>query len=363
MRLAATFMAAGIAKTFLASTGQFRYTRNVSSINFHTKEISVKIVYYGPGLCGKTTSLQTIYASLPEERRPQLVSLATEVDRTIFFDFLPVTAYRIRDFLVRLQLYTVPGQVFYNATRKLVLNGVDGIVFVADSQRAMKDSNLESLQNLEENLAELGLDLSRVPVVFQYNKRDLDGIFSVAEMDQIYNRLGVPAFPTVATRGDGLREAMKAVSQLVVHDLVRKGLGRELQQPHAEARAPAPDAAESVEAAVARATATPPSVSLGLWPPGEAVRIGQVIERALRAAHWNEVIAAVEQLAHLQAHRWAVSEGLAIEDPVAQFLLMRGVAPSRYRALLEAGKALRAGQVVGRSEAMSAFVLALETLW
>ncbi len=136
----------------------------MSSINFHTKEISVKIVYYGPGLCGKTTSLQTIYNSLPRDKRPQLVSLQTEVDRTIFFDFLPVTAYRIRDFLVRLQLYTVPGQVFYNATRKLVLNGVDGVVFVVDSQRAMRDSNLESLQNLEDNLAELGLDITRVPL-------------------------------------------------------------------------------------------------------------------------------------------------------------------------------------------------------
>ncbi|MEK7705037.1 MAG: hypothetical protein AAB426_08770, partial [Myxococcota bacterium] len=127
----------------------------MSSINFHTKEISVKVVYYGPGLCGKTTSLQMVYNSLPPTQRPKLVSLATEVDRTIFFDFLPVTAYRIRDFSVRLQLYTVPGQVFYNATRKLVLNGVDGLVFVADSQRAMRDSNLESLQNLDDNLAEI----------------------------------------------------------------------------------------------------------------------------------------------------------------------------------------------------------------
>ncbi|MCK5688380.1 hypothetical protein KAI87_03870, partial [Myxococcota bacterium] len=200
----------------------------MSSINFHTKEISVKIVYYGPGLCGKTTSLQTIFASLPEDKRPRLVSLATDVDRTIFFDFLPIAAYRIRDFTVRLQLYTVPGQVFYNATRKLVLNGVDGLVFVADSQREMRDSTLESLQNLEENLHELGLDLGRIPLVMQFNKRDLREPMPLEEMDRLYNSRKVPVFGTVATKGDGLFDALKTVSQLVVNDLIRKGLGAQL---------------------------------------------------------------------------------------------------------------------------------------
>lgn len=334
----------------------------MSSINFHTKEISVKIVYYGPGLCGKTTSLHTIYSSLPEDRRPQLVSLATEVDRTIFFDFLPVTAYRIREFIVRLQLYTVPGQVFYNATRKLVLNGVDGLVFVLDSQPAMKDSNLESMQNLEDNLAELGLETPRVPMVMQYNKRDLPGIYSVEEMDRIFNQLGVPAYPTIATRGDGLIEALKSISQMVVNDLVRKGLGRTLAQPAAEITAPAA-APRSVEEAVSRVALPAAAAGLGLWPAGDVEHLGERIEAALKTARWRDAILAIEQLVQLQARRWAASEGMNADDPFAHFLLMRGVAPARYRALWEAGKALRAGQAVGRAEAMSAFVLALETLW
>jgi signal recognition particle receptor subunit beta len=356
----------------------------VSSINFHTKEISVKIVYYGPGLCGKTTSLQTIYGSLPQDKRPQLVSLATEVDRTIFFDFLPVTAYKIRDFKVRLQLYTVPGQVFYNATRKLVLNGVDGIVFVADSQRPMKESNLESLHNLQENLVELGLEITRMPLVLQYNKRDLVDIFPIEEMEQVYNLGRWRAFPTIAVKGEGLYDALKAVSQMVVDDLLKKGLGRQLMQPaappappasvvanvhQAAAKGPTPLAQPAVfgtvEEAMSRAVgANQPSASLGLWPAGEATRHGERIEMAMRTARWNDVLESVEQLVQLQARRWASSEGqMSTDDPVTAFLLLRGVSPSRFRALREAGKALRAGHAIGRSEAMSALVLALEVLW
>ncbi|MBN1960926.1 MAG: GTPase [Deltaproteobacteria bacterium] len=347
----------------------------MSSINFHTKEISVKIVYYGPGLCGKTTSLHTIYNSLPEDRRPQLVSLATEVDRTIFFDFLPVTAYRIRDFIVRLQLYTVPGQVFYNATRKLVLNGVDGILFVLDSQTGMKDSNLESMQNLEDNLAELGLETSRVPMVLQYNKRDLSDIFTIEEMESLYNRNGLPAFSSIATRGDGLLEALKSISQMVVNDLVHKGLGRQLTQPASDTPTSTATsvntdtttigaAPRSVEEAVSRAAVpTEHRSSIGLWPVGDIEPLGAQIEAALRTANWQNVILAIEQLVQLQARKWAASEGLNKEDPFTHFLLMRGIAPARYRALWEASKALRAGQTVGRAEAMSALVLALETLW
>ncbi len=320
----------------------------MSSINFHTKEISVKIVYYGPGLCGKTTSLQTIYASLPTDKRPQLVSLATEVDRTIFFDFLPVTAYRIREFLVRLQLYTVPGQVFYNATRKLVLNGVDGLVFVLDSQRSMKDSNLESLQNLDDNLAELGLEIARVPMVMQYNKRDLLDVMSKEEMERTYNAFGVPAFATIATRGDGLFDALKTISQLVVNDLMRKGLGRKLVQPTPEPVPPPPSA---------------PVPAGGLWPDGEVAKLGERIEVALRAGRWPEVVYGVEQLLQLQAQLWAAAEGVTAQEPLAQFLLMRGVAPARYRALWEAGRAIRESQSIGRQEAMNALVLALETIW
>jgi len=354
-----------------------RYYPSVSSINFHTKEVSVKIVYYGPGLCGKTTSLQTIYGSLPADKRPQLVSLATEVDRTIFFDFLPLVAYRIRDFLVRLQLYTVPGQVFYNATRKLVLNGVDGLVFVADSQRAMTDSNLESLQNLEENLTELGLEEGRVPMVLQYNKRDLVDIHSIAEMEALYNPRRLPSFATVAVKGEGLYEALKSVSQAVISDLIKKGVGRELSGPSAEAKAPgpsdtqAPSPPRSVEEAMSQAAQPPlgaPSVlpaasGSGLWPLGDAARLGERIEAALRAMHWNDVVGLVEQLVEQQARRWAASEGASSNNPVPSFLLMRGVPAARYRSLAEAGRLVRAGQAVGRNEALSALVVALESLW
>lgn len=345
----------------------------MSAINFHTKEISVKIVYYGPGLCGKTTSLQTIYASLPEDKRPQLVSLATEVDRTIFFDFLPVTAYRIKDFKVRLQLYTVPGQVFYNATRKLVLNGVDGVVFVADSQRAMRDSNIESLHNLADNLSELGLDVERVPTVIQFNKRDLPDIYSIEEMEELYNPRKLPAFPTIATSGEGLFEALKSLSQLVVGDLIKKGLGRQLNQEENAAPAgrlsthtlpppPAGSFATAVEEAV-RGAAQVATSALGLWPAGETARLGERIEGALKTARWAEVILGVEQLVAQLARRWASTTGVVAEDPIPAFLLTKGVSPVRYRALWEAGRALRANQAVGRSEAMNAFVLALDALW
>ena len=166
----------------------------MSGINFHTKEISVKIVYYGPGLCGKTTTLQSIYATLPEERRHRFVSLATEVDRTIFFDFLPVTAYRIREFEVRLQLYTVPGQVFYDASRKLILKGVDGVVFVADSQAARMDANVEAVTNLNENLKEQGYDLATMPYALQLNKRDLPSAVALAELEQALRVKDEPVF-------------------------------------------------------------------------------------------------------------------------------------------------------------------------
>ena len=209
----------------------------MSSINFASKEISVKIVYYGPGLCGKTTSLHHVYNNILPDNRPKMVSLATDVDRTIFFDFLPVTAYKVRDFLMRLQLYTVPGQVFYNSTRKLVLNGADGVVFVADSQRQARDSNLESYRNLEENLLEQGVKLASLPHIFQFNKQDLADIMSPEELDQELNRYSVPTFVTVATNGKGVLDVLKEISKLVINDLNRKGLGRRLnQEPAASGR-------------------------------------------------------------------------------------------------------------------------------
>jgi signal recognition particle receptor subunit beta len=193
--------------------------RAVSTVNPLAREISAKIVYYGPGLSGKTTTLQGIYAGVRSESRGQLISLSTEGDRTLFFDFLPLKLEQVRGLSLRLQLYTVPGQVFYDATRKLVLNGADGVVFVADSQPAMRDSNVESLENLATNLSELGIDLASFPLALQYNKRDLSNAMPLLRLRADLNPRGVPEFETVASRGDGILLALREITRLVVRDL------------------------------------------------------------------------------------------------------------------------------------------------
>jgi signal recognition particle receptor subunit beta len=194
----------------------------VSHINPLAREISAKIVYYGPGLSGKTTSLKYLYSVIRPERRGDLVTLATEGDRTLFFDFLPISIERVQDMPVRLQIYTVPGQIFYAATRKLVLNGADGVVFVADSQEAARDSNRLSLQDLEENLADMGTDLARFPHVFQFNKRDLQGLMPVPAMNQEFNRHGAPYFETCASRGTNVLNALREITTLVVRDMKKR---------------------------------------------------------------------------------------------------------------------------------------------
>ena len=196
----------------------------MSSVNLFTREISLKIVYYGPGLGGKTSSLQYIHRALKPDSRGQLVSLATGIDRTLYFDFLPLKLPKLRGYAIRVQLYTVPGQVHYNSTRKLVLAGVDGVVFVADSQVNREVANEESLENLRENLAEQGQRLDEVPVVFQYNKRDAPEIVPAAEIDAQLNRLRAPSFETVATTGKGIFESLKAITALVLNDLRRRGI-------------------------------------------------------------------------------------------------------------------------------------------
>lgn len=190
--------------------------------NYATKEITAKIVYYGPGLCGKTTNLQFVYDSLPSNNKSKMLSLATKTDRTLFFDFLPLDLGKIRGMRTKLQLYTVPGQVYYNSTRQLVLKGADGIVFVADSQDFALDANLESLQNLEDNLKRQGIRLREMPLVIQYNKRDLPNAMPVAEMDAEINKLSVPTFESVATTGLGVEETLKGITHLVLAHLVKK---------------------------------------------------------------------------------------------------------------------------------------------
>jgi signal recognition particle receptor subunit beta len=190
--------------------------------NYATKEITAKIVYYGPGLCGKTTNLQFVYDSLPSNNKSKMLSLATKTDRTLFFDFLPLDLGKIRGMRTKLQLYTVPGQVYYNSTRQLVLKGADGIVFVADSQDHAIDANLESLQNLEDNLKRQGVRIREIPLVMQYNKRDLPNALPVAELNAEVNKLGVPHFESVATTGIGVEETLKGVTQLVLSHLIKK---------------------------------------------------------------------------------------------------------------------------------------------
>jgi hypothetical protein len=196
--------------------------------NYATMQMAAKIVYYGPGLCGKTTNLHHIYGRTAPDSRGEMVSLETETDRTLFFDLLPLDVGVISGFKTRVQLYTVPGQVFYNTTRKLVLKGVDGIVFVADSQRAMREANIESLTNLRANLAEIGLNLEEIPVVLQYNKRDLANLLSVGDLDADLNPEGRhESYEASAILGQGVFETLKAISRITLRSLKKRMLGDE----------------------------------------------------------------------------------------------------------------------------------------
>ena len=191
-------------------------------INYASREINCKIVYYGPGLCGKTTNLQHIFESTAPQSRGKLISLATETDRTLFFDFMPLELGTVRGFKTRFHLYTVPGQVFYDASRKLILKGVDGVVFVADSQEERMDANVESLYNLEENLQTQGYDLMKLPYVLQLNKRDLPNIIPVDELAAELRRKEEPVVEAVASNGAGVFDTLKAVAKQVLTEL-RKG--------------------------------------------------------------------------------------------------------------------------------------------
>jgi signal recognition particle receptor subunit beta len=253
--------------------------------NYATKEITAKIVYYGPGLCGKTTNLQFVYDSLPSNNKSKMLSLATKTDRTLFFDFLPLDLGKIRGMRTKLQLYTVPGQVYYNSTRQLVLKGADGVVFVADSQDFAVDANLESLQNLEDNLKRQGVRMREMPLVMQYNKRDLPNALGVAELNKEVNKIGVPSFESVATTGLGVEETLKGITQLVLAHLVKKyglegtePLEKEIQILNARAQSPAP--AESLwdddpEEPFGDSTAAAPAPAAAAAPVSVAVPAGE----------------------------------------------------------------------------------------
>lgn len=188
-------------------------------INYASREINCKIVYYGPGLCGKTTNLQYIYDSTAPQAKGKLISLATETDRTLFFDFMPLELGTVRGFKTRFHLYTVPGQVYYDASRKLILKGVDGVVFVADSQEERMDANLESLANLEENLEAQGYNLMDIPYVLQLNKRDLPNIVPVQDLTSELQRKGEPVYEAIAANGSGVFDTLKAVAKQVLTEL------------------------------------------------------------------------------------------------------------------------------------------------
>lgn len=191
-------------------------------INYAAREINCKIVYYGPGLGGKTTNLQYVYDRTNANSKGKLISLATETDRTLFFDFLPLDLGTVRGFKTRFHLYTVPGQVFYDASRKLILKGVDGMVFVSDSQAARMDANVESLRNLDKNLKEHGFDLATIPYVLQFNKRDLPTAVPAEEMYRLLNIKGEPTFEATAPTGVGVFETLKAIAKLVLLELKKK---------------------------------------------------------------------------------------------------------------------------------------------
>jgi signal recognition particle receptor subunit beta len=195
-------------------------------INFARKEVNCKIVYYGCGLSGKTTNLEVVHEKAPGNRKGELTSIATEGDRTLFFDFMPLDLGKVGGMSTKFQLYTVPGQVYYNATRKLVLQGADGVVFVADSQRDKLEENIESLKNLEENLRENGLDIRKLPLVIQYNKRDLPDVMDAAELDRAINLYNSPTFDAVAITGEGVFPTLKKLSAMVLSKLNKEyGVG------------------------------------------------------------------------------------------------------------------------------------------
>lgn len=245
--------------------------------NAATKELTAKIVYYGPGLCGKTTNLQFIYDSLPQDGRGKMLSLATQTDRTLFFDFLPIELGTIRGMKTRIQLYTVPGQVFYDATRKLVLRGADGVVFVADSQAPMLESNRESLQNLIDNLKEQGAELDKMPHVIQWNKRDTPNALPVETLEKEVNWFGAPTFEASALRGDGVRETLTGIARQVLKHLAEKYGGG----------SPAVEAPDLLPAPPPKPSAPAPAEPVSRPLEVEELGVGELLEEIeeLPAAH------------------------------------------------------------------------------
>jgi len=250
--------------------------KTIALVNYSAREITAKVVYYGPGLCGKTTNLEHIHKKADPSARGRLLSLATQTDRTLFFDLLPIELREIRGVKIRLQIYTVPGQVFYNETRKLVLKNSDAVVMVLDSQKAMREKNIESMNNLFENLKELDLSLDSVPVVLQYNKRDLKDLMPVEEMDRLYNTRNWPRVEAAAIQGDGVLQTLKIVTKLL-YDNIRRAHFREdkegelrLREAARPASAGAPSPRPPAKGGVEPEAAAQPGIEGSPAPPETA---------------------------------------------------------------------------------------------
>jgi len=229
-------------------------------INFALKEVNCKVVFYGPGMSGKTTNLEIVHQKAPEENKGELTSISTDGDRTLFFDFMPLDLGNVAGMRTKFQLYTVPGQVYYNSTRKLVLQGVDGVIFVADSDPEKMDENVESYANLIENLEEYGKDVRELPHVIQYNKRDLPNAMPVAEIDSRLNKFGVPTFEAVAYTGEGVFPTLKTLAAMVLESIEKMdGKAPRRAAPTAPKAAPAPKQAATLDAATVPAPAPAPA--------------------------------------------------------------------------------------------------------
>ena len=234
-------------------------------INFAQKSVTVKIVYYGPGMSGKTTNLEIVHQRAPEPNKGDLTSISTDGDRTLFFDFMPLDLGTVAGMRTQFQIYTVPGQVYYNSTRKLVLQGVDGVIFIADSSASMLQENLESLANLEENLREYGKDIDELPMVIQYNKRDLPDAMSVEELDEHLNQRGAPSFEAIASSGQGVFPTLKALAARVLDSIHEQTGASSGARPVAQSPSPAPS--RPIQATAQPAASAEPAPTVPLQPP------------------------------------------------------------------------------------------------
>jgi len=294
-------------------------------VNHTTREINAKIVYYGPGLCGKTTNIHLIYHRIAPGQRGKLISLATETDRTLFFDFLPVELGTIKNYRVRFHLYTVPGQVFYNATRKLVLKGADGVIFVADSQRAMLDANVESMTNLRDNFADQGVNLDDFPVVIQYNKRDLPDVMGVEELNAALNARNVPFYEAIATTGEGVLRTFTAVSKLVLQDMQKNperhnftlgdilGKGEREAQPAKETAREAPPAESAFITGAPMAEAKPAMAALE-----QAVEAGMKVNLGKPFMEDRQIILPFDVLTQKGEDQFQLRVTIDMEAPMAK---------------------------------------------